>query len=444
MRTVIWTLLLIGLPACRSGSVTEHAAPSGTVTVTFDREKGIATIVVPAREGRVAWSDMLRGIARSKGFDDDALQGVLPDVSIDIADPKTPLILAGLNLALSPHVRFDVLDGGDAKADKRLRIAVNRKALLASSRWLRNRLREALRPRFSNSGDGGEPYGLALDPAWEKAPPDKKLVVFIHGLHSTPERAFESFDEEVRKQGFPVGTFGYPNDQPVETSARSLAEALRAVGEKQPQRRIALVTTSLGGLVARAMVEDPEVDPGNVCRLTMIAPPTHGSRLAELAFAMELWEHVAREEDKSLVQRFYSTIEDGLGEAYEDLTPESDFLRRLNARPRNPNVSYTVFLGSAGFLDEETVAAARAKLKQAGERNRFVQFFGARLDEILADLDEVKRGKGDGAVSITRGRLEGVEDTIVVPFNHLTMLSGVQTEGERQLRREILERLRAK
>ncbi|HEX5445906.1 MAG TPA: hypothetical protein VFW87_18910, partial [Pirellulales bacterium] len=59
----------------------------------------------------------------------------------------------------------------------------------------------------------------------------------------------------------------------------------------------------------------------------------------------------------------------------------------------------------------------------------------------LADGDELIQGKGDGAVAIERGRLEGVADTMVIDFDHLSMGRQPQTDGERQLREEILKRL---
>ena len=59
----------------------------------------------------------------------------------------------------------------------------------------------------------------------------------------------------------------------------------------------------------------------------------------------------------------------------------------------------------------------------------------------LGDLGEVVRGKGDGAVALKRGRLEGVEDTAVLGFDHLHMLDDSDNPAVRELRKAILERL---
>jgi hypothetical protein len=58
----------------------------------------------------------------------------------------------------------------------------------------------------------------------------------------------------------------------------------------------------------------------------------------------------------------------------------------------------------------------------------------------LADLDEVAQGKGDGAVAVERGRLEGVKETIVLGFVHYRLMDG-DTDAARQLRAELLKRL---
>jgi pimeloyl-ACP methyl ester carboxylesterase len=402
------------------------------IGIAYDRKAGTATVTIRARDGKVSWGDVLRGLARAKGFDDRALAGVLPDASFEVDSFTTRLILIGLTELLKPDIE---LEAASASGGPTLRITLDRKALLATERRLKKRLREA----FAGRKSGGA-FRLALDDGWQGAAAGRSLVIVVPGLQSSPER-FRAFRAEVRKQGFPTGAVAYPNDGPVAETARMLSRALRDVAARQRSRPVALVATSMGGLVARAMIEDPRLDPGNVRRLIMVGTPNHGSRLAEFAFALEVAEFVSKAKQKALAARLYAAVEDGLGEAYDDLTPGSGFLKRLNARGRNAKVRYTLLLGSGGFLDDVSVAAMRVALWRARRKNRFVRFLGPRLDAALADLDEVKHGKGDGAVSIARGRLAGVEDTVVLPFNHLTMVHGAATPADKQLRREILRRL---
>jgi hypothetical protein len=65
---------------------------------------------------------------------------------------------------------------------------------------------------------------------------------------------------------------------------------------------------------------------------------------------------------------------------------------------------------------------------------------------LLSDIDELVEGKGDGVVAVERGRLEGVADTLVLPFGHLSV-TGKAITGEPgsevvlQVQAAILERL---
>jgi hypothetical protein len=72
-----------------------------------------------------------------------------------------------------------------------------------------------------------------------------------------------------------------------------------------------------------------------------------------------------------------------------------------------------------------------------------VRFFGPRVRQWLAELDEPVAGKGDGVVTVARGRLGGVGDTVVLKFRHDDPLSGVARADAEKLQREIVKRLLA-
>ena len=90
----------------------------------------------------------------------------------------------------------------------------------------------------------------------------------------------------------------------------------------------------------------------------------------------------------------------------------------------------------------QVLAALRAGVAQAGEKSRWVRLLGARANRWLEDLDEVVDGRGDGAVSLRRGRLQGVEDTLVLPFGHLSQLGLSGGRDEKRIHRELLTRLK--
>src|SRR5690606_38174935 len=137
-------------------------------------------------------------------------------------------------------------------------------------------------------------------------------------------------------------------------SARLLSESLRKVASQQPDRKISLLTHSLGGVVARAVVEDPELDPGNVAQLIMIAPPNHGSGLPNLV--QESRENVDADESEGLVELRLSQklLSAGIGPAAKQLQLNSSFLSELNGRPSKPAVEYAIFLGDKAPLPAGT------------------------------------------------------------------------------------------
>jgi pimeloyl-ACP methyl ester carboxylesterase len=431
-------LLLLAVPLAL-------AAEGPPAEIVYDEDAGWARLEIPAPAGRLAWTDVLAGLARAKGFDDTALSDAVPaswrERTLDLKSAWTRTALVGLNLGFKGGLRF-TMGREPGTDDWVLLVDIDRKLLLATER----KMKRALRNAFLRLVPGGEKrrrtFGLELDEGWTGAPPERPLVVVVPGLDSTPEEA-EPILDMIRGEGCPCGILLFPNDQPVADSARLLSRELRKVSEAQPARRVAIVAASMGGLVARATVEDPDLDPGNVDRLILVAVPNHGSNLAPFAFALEVAEHVVETRDRSVAQRLYESVEDGLGEAQDDLTPGSEFLERLNARPRNPAVTYSLFLGSGALLNDAALDALRDYMHRAGSRNRFVRFLGPRVDEVLSDMDEVKSGKGDGAVSVERGRLEGVDDVVVLPFRHGFLGRAPETDAERKLCDEVLERLEA-
>jgi pimeloyl-ACP methyl ester carboxylesterase len=284
-------------------------------------------------------------------------------------------------------------------------------------------------------------YGLRMEGGWEHADPAKPVAILIHGFNSTPEQN-AAMMVHIREAGFPCGAFSYPNDQSLLASAQLLSSDLRRFGQKYPGRRVVLVCHSMGGLVARACVEDSLYDPGNVERLILIAPPTHGTLLAHFAVGTDLWEHWLSRKEGGPWQRVRDSIVDGLGEAADDLCPESPFLHDLNCRPLNSHVKYSIFLGTGAALSDGQVEWIRKSVCEKLEKVPGACGGAERLDAILADIDELVEGKGDGVVAVKRGRLDGVADTLVIPFGHLAVTGEPCNEPVRDAQSAVLERIR--
>jgi pimeloyl-ACP methyl ester carboxylesterase len=283
-------------------------------------------------------------------------------------------------------------------------------------------------------------YGLRLDDNWEKQSEEALIVVLVHGFNSSP-RQNEALMEPIREAGLPCGTFAYPNDYTILSSAQLLSDELHRFRRQYPKRRVALVCHSMGSLVARACIENTLYDPGNVVRLIMIAPPTHGTVVAHFAVGTDLWEHWLSRSAGGPWRRMRDSVIDGLGEAADDLCPNSEFLRELNGRPLHPRVRYSIFLGTSACLKEaqavwirESVCDQIAKLP-GGDAS------AERLSAILGDIDELVDGKGDGIVAVKRGRLDGVADTLVMPFGHVSVTGEPRDEVGRIVQQAVLERV---
>lgn len=302
--------------------------------------------------------------------------------------------------------------------------------------------RRWLRKRVWRAKDEAR-YGLQLEPGWQQVAatsPDKPLVVLVHGFNSTPKRN-EAALIPVREAGFPCAAFAYPNDWELTESAALLSKQLKRFQHDHPRQKVALLTHSMGGIVARVCLENEALDPGNVTRLIMIAPPSQGTLLAHFAIATDIWEHWLNRPDGGCWTRWRDSIIDGLGEAADDLVPESAFLQELNAGPRNARVRYTILLGTGASVEEGEVRWIRSALQETSGRCPGARSCTERIDTLLADMDEIVDGKGDGVVAVKRGRLEGVNDVVLLPFGHLSCTGRADCEAVLQVQQEVIARL---
>ncbi|MEM6655089.1 MAG: alpha/beta fold hydrolase [Planctomycetota bacterium] len=301
-----------------------------------------------------------------------------------------------------------------------------------------------LRWMVTGSTDGAdERFGVRADSDWATAPADRRRVVLIHGFNAAAS-SMQPIAERLRRRGHPCAVATYPNDQSITQTATRLADELQAVATRAGGAPIAVVTHSMGGLVARRVLEDPELATAGVDRLIMIAPPNHGSTLARLSIGTDLYEHVLLAEDTNdaTTERrtgFYHSFDDGLGEATHDLRPGSPFLLALNRRPRNPRVDYTIILGDRGRFSDGQLERLRRALASASDKRHALGWLSPRVSALLDECDEVIAGRGDGAVAIRRGRLAGVDDVHILPATH--DMIDLRGDVSDRLERLIAERL---
>ncbi len=413
-----------------------------SVHLQRDTEQFITRATLTAEDGRVAWSDVVRAVVRAQGYDDRALNDTLRLSSMDRWKMKLDGRTAAITLLtarrlLGDGVSLAIVPAASAQSEPRLVIELDHQALLASQRKVKQQLRDTLLPE----GYNGREFGIRVHEKSMAASESDHLVIFIHGLNAHPSTVGR-LCTMAQRNGLACAEFNYPNDQAIETSGRLLAAELARWKKIRPRQRVSLVTHSMGGLVARVAIEDPQLDPGNVDRLIMVAPPNQGCELAQFAFGLDLWEYMDGRELRDKRCIFYSSIEDGLSEATVDLEPNSIFLTKLNRRQRNANVRYSIFLGTGAPCSQRELDNVRGYITNAGERCSWAKFFTSRIEPSLADMDEVIKGKGDGAVAVKRGRLDGVQDTNILGFSHLNVLHDTNDPHVKEVYAEVLKRLK--
>lgn len=285
----------------------------------------------------------------------------------------------------------------------------------------------------------GPAYGIDRRPlARLRHNAQSPVVIFLHGLNSRPEdlRALLS---SAQAAGHLCTTFRYPNDQGLQASARFLARELSGLGSHVGS--IQLVCHSMGGLIARAVIEDAALDPGTVSRIVMVAPPNHGSNLARYACGLDLYEYATSRTRRRESGFFAGAVHDGCSEATRDLQPGSRFLTRLNGRPRNSDVAYTIVAGTDGPLEANYAVSVGGLLLQHRDRCGWLECMERSFRKHVTSNEELFDGIGDGVVSVNRAQLSGVSDFVLAQISHGEILETPATAESRRVHQLVVSRL---
>lgn len=298
-------------------------------------------------------------------------------------------------------------------------------------------------------GVGGEGILVPLE-NWtvlsESPPPRQPAVLLIPGLLAGDE-TMSAIRGALRTVKIPVAMFRYDSQLGVDRVAARLATVLAAEAERLPDRDLILVTHSMGGLVARCVVESPQFRLTQVRSLIMISPPNHGSSLATLdgSLIKELgplldggqWKVLF---DGEAIDAFNETVELFLGKARRDLAPDSDLIKRLNAHPRNPQIRYSILAGTAAPIPPLARGLGQLAIGQVIAQNPEA---APQLNQLVAwaDREEWIRGLGDGVVSVRSTRLPGVIDHRELPITHRAPSEPLDHAATHRLAAEVIARI---
>jgi len=159
--------------------------------------------------------------------------------------------------------------------------------------------------RLLDAGDVRRAWGSyaqckrALDEAVQSGAavlPSRKLCILLHGYLRSKD-SFGALAGRLEAAGFTVYSINYPSTQhSIEDFAKTFGSILDQAADDFDETHV--ITHSLGGIIARACLSDPEREfPG---RLVMLAPPNQGAVMADTLLGWWPSEYVIGPSGKAL------------------------------------------------------------------------------------------------------------------------------------------------
>jgi pimeloyl-ACP methyl ester carboxylesterase len=342
------------------------------------------------------------------------------DLSVDRPPAPLTLPLEGRAASLTRTLLGETL-GPDATLEvltRELVVTLAPRVFETSHRpeWER-RLRD-LAARATREVERRARYGLHARASYRPNDPTRPTVCLIHGLNST-SGVFKHMVEPLESAGYGLVVYDFPYNRDLDdTSAafrRDWAEFRRKSGDARPW---SIVAHSMGSLLARSYVEDDRAYEKDVASLILIAPPNHGSSLARAQTFLQMVQSLQAMNGSRRTDPL-ALLGDGLGAAADDMTPASDYLNGLNARPRRDGVRYHILAGDLGYLNAQARRQIEAQTSGRGVLGGIGRLVASGVS---APLDEITDGLGDGCVSVASTRLEGVTDQRTLHVNHLELI----------------------
>lgn len=431
IRSTAVVLLVSGLTAL------VHAEPWDQER-TADDERSFQ-IEVPLADGKLELRDLLITLCEAVGIDGRDRFNDL-NWTLDVKSTLGKLQLGALERITGGAIIVTVQDDRVlVRLDRKVVAATGDQVIRSIERWVGGQPDPtAAQPRFGMTVVTGDDPRAPID---RLAAGTTDVVVLVHGLDD-PGWMWRDLTPRLLEAEYAVVRFEYPNDQPIGDSTDFFAWELRKLRSRGVQR-IQVVAHSMGGLVTRDLLTRRAYYDGDgsgrdqfpaIDRLIMLGSPNHGSKMVWLRGLAELREQVYRW--VSGTGSFDDAMTDGLGEAGRDLRPESDFLRRLNARPQPQHTTYTIIAGRVSPLSGQEIKSLTSRMKQLARSDAappWLREWADLVDTSPASsiLEAAIGGLGDGVVTIESARLGGVDDFVVVEANHISMIANLSRSSDR-------------
>lgn len=247
-------------------------------------------------------------------------------------------------------------------------------------------------------------------------------------LGDTPVRMQTLFDD-FRKENYPVITWSQQKPAaPIDRSVEELRRIVR-LAQTLTDNGIVLVGHSRGGLIGRTYSE--QNDP-SIKSLVTIATPHHGSSVAMIAkyispFVTLISPFFPEKEKGTFSFAVRRTIEFLKSEALEEILPQSGYYSTLHDNPIS-GVSYMTIGGTDPVLfsvyrwrEAEGKGKSSAPLLIPDELFS-IPFIFKKIIPMKIYPEELKKGLGDGLVSVFSSALPWEHEHYTFELNHAEIL----------------------
>jgi pimeloyl-ACP methyl ester carboxylesterase len=392
-----WIWLMIAVPLLSGSS---HGSGNRIVEIPV------------GKSGEVQVAEIISQLARAS---DASLERPASDLTLSTQGLARALTKTLLSETLGPEVAITFRPGMMVMTiDERILTAEHRDEWLRRLSHLAERAAEAAHKRQS--------YGMHASKSYRPNDPRRPTVCLVHGLNSS-SGGFVHMIPWLEEAGYGIVVYDYPFNRSIAESCQRFARdwtAFRA--EVKDSSSWSIVAHSMGALLARSLVEKKAGPARDVCSLILIAPVNQGSQLAKVQTVMQFMNGLQAINGKNTT-RAMMNLSDGLGQAAQDMLPESPFLKEMNRRPRRQGLPYHIVAGDRGFLTRDGRAQIEGRIdlvtRNSGIFGRLTQAATADLPDLL---DELADGTGDGCVTLERTRLDGVADHMTIHANHAELI----------------------
>jgi pimeloyl-ACP methyl ester carboxylesterase len=153
----------------------------------------------------------------------------------------------------------------------------------------------------------------------------RRIPVFlVHGINGSP-RDFDRLAARLRSTPYQAAAFFYPTGMPLASAARELGARLAEFLRRHPTRGFAVVGHSMGGLVAKGMLDEFDVPREFPAWRVLVGISSPWNGVAAANHSGRLRSHPA---------------------SWEDLGSTSAFVRRINTTPFPEQVAFYLFWGA--------------------------------------------------------------------------------------------------